>query len=449
MTSTRAPGDDPLVDLLEEVVDLALGRLDDHLGIDEARRAHDLLDDLRRHLELVASGSRREEHDLVQPLHHLLEPERPVVACARQAEAVVDEGVLAAPVAFVLRVQLGHRHVALVDDEEEVLREVVDQGVRRLAVVPAVDVHRVVLDAVAVPDLLDHLEVVLGAHPQALRLEQLAVGFEPRESLLQLGLDADHGLAHDLVAGDVVRGREHDELGELGDLLTGERIDDRDAFDLVAEELDARDRLFVRGMELDRVAPHPELASAERRVVALVLHVDELPEDRALVALLPDVGDEELALVLRGVAHAVDARHRGDDDHVSTSQQRRGGRVAETVDLVVDRAVLLDVGVARRDVRLGLVVVVVRDEVLDSVLREELAELVRELRRERLVGGEHEGRSLHLLDRPRDRRALAAAGDAEEGLEPVAALDAFRELLDGMRLVASGFEVGDDRERRH
>ena len=147
---------------------------------------------------------------------------------------------------------------------------------------------------------------------------------------------------------------------ELGDLLAGERIDDRDAFDLVAEELDARDRLFVRGMELDRVAPHPELASAQRHVVAFVLHVDELAQDRPLVALLAHVGDEELALVLRGVAHAVDARDRRHDDDIASSEQRRGRRVAEAIDLVVDRAVLLDVGVARRDVRLGLVVVVVR-----------------------------------------------------------------------------------------
>jgi hypothetical protein len=45
---------------------------------------------------------------------------------------------------------------------------------------------------------------------------------------------------------------------------------------------------------------------------------------------------------------------------------------AQPVDLVVDRGVLLDVGVARRDVGLGLVVVVVADEVLDGVVGEEL-----------------------------------------------------------------------------
>jgi len=49
--------------------------------------------------------------------------------------------------------------------------------------------------------------------------------------------------------------------------------------------------------------------------------------------------------------------------------------VAHPVDLVVDERVLLDVGVRLRDVGLGLVVVVVGDEVLDRVLREERLEL--------------------------------------------------------------------------
>ena len=236
---------------------------------------------------------------------------------------------------------------------------------------------------------------------------------------------------------------------ELVHLLASERVDDRDALDLVAEELDAGDGLFVRGMELDGVAAHAELAAAQRGVVALVLHVDELSKDRALVALLTDMRDEELALVLLRVAHAVDAGDRRDDDDVSAGEQSRSRSVAKAVDLVVDRAVLLDVGVARREVRLGLVVVVVRDEVLDSVVREELAELVGKLRGERLVRCEHERGALHLLDRPRDRGALAAARDAQQRLEAIAALDAFGELLDRVRLVSGGLEVGDDLERRH
>ena len=338
--------------------------------------------------------------------------------------------------------QLRHRDVALVDDQQEVVGEVVEQGERRLAVGAAVDVHRVVLDAVAVPDLLDHLQVVLGAHAQALRLEQLAVGLEPRQPLLQLGLDADDRLAHALVAGDVVRGGEDLRSRQLAELLAGERIDDGDAVDRVAEHLDAQHRLLVRGVHLDGVAAHAELAAAEGDVVAVELQVDQATQDAAHVVVDTRVQVEQLALVLLGIAHAVDAADRRDDDGVATGEQTCGGRVPQPVDLVVDRRVLLDVGVAGRDVRLGLVVVVVADEVLDPVVREELAHLLGQLRGERLVRRQDQRGLLHLLDGPRDGGALARAGDAEQRLEPIAALDALGELGDRLRLVAGGLEVG-------
>ena len=94
---------------------------------------------------------------------------------------------------------------------------------------------------------------------------------------------------------------------------------------------------------------------------------------------------------------------------------------AEAVDVVVSRAVLLDVEVGLRDVRLRLVVVVVGHEVsLDRVSGEELAKLVAELGGEGLVVRDHERRLLHPLDDPGHRRGLAGAGGAEQGLVTLA-----------------------------
>ena len=101
-------------------------------------------------------------------------------------------------------------------------------------------------------------------------------------------------------------------------------------------------------------------------------------------------------------------------------EERRRRGEPQPRDVVVPRRVLLDVEVGLRDVRLGLVVVVVGDEVLDGVVREELPELVAELRRERLVVGDDERRPAGLLDRPRHRRRLAGAGRADERLELLA-----------------------------
>ena len=96
----------------------------------------------------------------------------------------------------------------------------------------------------------------------------------------------------------------------------------------------------------------------------------------------------------------------------------------------------------RRHVGLGLVVVVVGDEVLDRVLREELPELAVQLRGQRLVGRQHERRALDLLDHVGDREGLAGAGDAEQRLVREAVADALDQLGDRLRLVARRLVVG-------
>ncbi len=121
----------------------------------------------------------------------------------------------------------------------------------------------------------------------------------------------------------------------------------------------------------------------------------------------------------------------------------------QPVDVVVDRRVLLDVEIGLRDVRLGLVVVVVGDEVLDRVVREELPELVAELRGERLVVRDHERRPLERLHRPGHRGRLAGAGRPEQRVETLACGQPFRDRRDRRRLVA-GRPVGTrDAKVRH
>src|SRR3989344_214681 len=115
--------------------------------------------------------------------------------------------------------------------------------------------------------------------------------------------------------------------------------------------------------------------------------------------------------------------------------------------MFVDRGVLLYIGVARRHVGLGLVVVVVRHEVLDRVFREEIAEFRIKLGRERFVRRQHQRRALQLRDHIRDREGLTRAGDAEQRLVSVAPLEASDERTNGLRLIAGGFKRADEFER--
>ncbi len=135
---------------------------------------------------------------------------------------------------------------------------------------------------------------------------------------------------------------------------------------------------------------------------------------------------------------------RGHDDDVVALDQRAGRRVAHAVDLLVDRRVLLDIGVGARDIRLGLVVVVIGDEILDRVVREEALELAIELGGQRLVGREHQRRALRRLDHLGHGEGLARAGDAEQHLVALMRVHLRHQLGDGLRLIALGLELGLD-----
>ncbi len=177
----------------------------------------------------------------------------------------------------------------------------------------------------------------------------------------------------------------------------------------------ARSSKWAGNSSID-VAAHAKGAAGEIVLDALVLQGHEIGDELALLDLLADLHGEGHGRIGLDRADAVDARHGGDDDHVVALQQRARRRVAHAVDLLVDRAFLLDEGVRARHVGFGLVVVVIGDEILDRVVGEERLELAVELRRQRLVGREDEGRALRLLDHLGHGEGLARAGDAEQHL---------------------------------
>ena len=99
------------VEARAQVVDLVLGGHDGHRRVQEAGGADHLLDDLVAVFELVGAGCRRDEDHLRHQFHEFVEVEGPVVHRARQAKAVLDEGLLARTVPRVLSANLGHGDV--------------------------------------------------------------------------------------------------------------------------------------------------------------------------------------------------------------------------------------------------------------------------------------------------------------------------------------------------
>src|SRR4029077_19674355 len=371
-------------------------------------------------LELVGSWSCGDVDGLVEALLELREGERPVVERAWQAEPVVDQDLFARAVAEIHTAHLRHRDVRLVDEREEVRWEVIEKGPRPASGGTAREVARVVLNTRTRARLSHHLEIEVGALSEALRFEQPAGVFKLLQAIDELELDVLDRLEQLFARRDEVSGRVDVYLVALGEHLAGERVELRDPLDVVAEELDAHRELLVRRLDLERIATHAELAPHEIGIRALVLDVDQMPEHGVAPYALALVQSDRHRTVVERHAEAVDARDRCDDDIVAALEQRPSRGVAHAVDLLVARTVLLDVRVASRDIRLGLVVVVVRDEVLDRVLGKELLELSIELRGKRLVVREDQRRPPRVGDDLRHRHGLARTGHAAQRYVPIA-----------------------------
>ena len=296
---------------------------------------------------------------------------------------------------------------------------------------------RIIFDALAEAQLLQHLQIEARALLQPLRFHQLVFLVEEIEPLAQFSLDGLDGAQHGLARRHVVARRVHRKARNLLPHTAGQRIEQLQRFDFVVEQLQAhRHFCMLGGEDVDRVAAHAEGAALEIRLVACVLHGDQARDHVALADLVPRAQRQDHLVVFARIADTVDGRDGGHDHHIAALQQALGGGEPHLLDVLVDRRILLDEEVALRHVGLRLVVVVVRDEVFDRIAREELAELRIQLRRQRLVRRKHNRRTPHLRDHIGHGEGLARARHAQQCLVRQAVFDVLDELADRFRLVA-------------
>src|SRR5439155_666328 len=198
--------------------------------------------------------------------------------------------------------------------------------------------------------------------------------------------------------------------------ISGQWIECAELIDFIAPELDTESSVLVRRMDLNGVSMHSKSPTFEIEIVPLIQNLNELGKDVAARNALALFQHEQHAVIRFRRAEAVYARDGRNDHDIAAFEKRPRGGKTHPVNLIVDGGFLLDVRVGRGDVGLGLVVVVVADEVFGRVLREESTEFVIQLRRQRLVVGQDERRPLQTVDDLRHRERLSRSGYAQQYL---------------------------------
>ncbi len=427
-----------LLDLVDQVVDLIVGGLDGNRRIHQTRWTDDLFDHLFANLPFVVRRGGRNVDGLTGLLPELIKLKRPVVVGGRQPESVFNEFVFAGPIAGDHAPDLGNALVTFVDEGHEVVGKVVQQRIGRFAGDPAVQVTGVVFNPVHVADFLKDFQIVLGPGPDPLGFEFLPAGTQFLLPFLQFGPDRLHGPVPLVPGQDEVVGRiDHDALVFLED-FPRQGIDLHDGFDLVTEHFKPQGGLLVGGKNFHHVPASPERPLREIDVVSFVLEDEQSGKEFPSGKFLTDLQGDDLPPVGSRGTQAVDGRDAGHHDNVPAARQRGRGRKSKSIDLVVDRGVLLDVGVGLGHVGFGLIIIVKAHEILDRVVRKKFPKFVVKLRGEGFVMGEDQGRALDLLNHVRHRERLAASGHPEQCLIAKSLLQAPGQRLDRLGLIAGG-----------
>ena len=427
-------------DLLDQVVDLVQRRTHLHRRIDQPGRADKLFDHRTLRFDQLVVGRRGAHIDhLIFERFEFVELQRSVVQRGRQPVAVIDQVVFTRTVPAEHPPYLRDRHVTLVDNQQKVFREIIDQAEGPTARRTPVEIARIVLDPGTITQFLNHLQVVFDALFEPPGLGRLTDRLEKLALFPQIELDHPDRLLDAFARRHEQIGRVNDHAFERFEPLSGHRIDQADHLDLVIEENHPIALLAVSGENIDRIAVYTERGRPEIVLAAGVERIDQRVQQFVATDHIADFQLDRRGMEVLGIADPVYARHaRYDDDVVTAAQQRRSGAEPHFLDPFVDRQILFDKSVRRRQVSLGLVIVVIRDEIFDRILRKEVFELAVELRRKRFVMAHDQRRLIQRGDHVGHRKRLARTGNAEQRIVPATVPQRRHELPDRFGLIPGG-----------
>ena len=159
----------------------------------------------------------------------------------------------------------------LVDETKEIIREIIEQSGWWLALGAAINVARIVFDALHEASAFEHFEIVFNALAEALGFEVFLLIIEVFEAVFILGADFYDGAFEVFFWRGIVAVWENTNLARFGINFGRERVDDLDVFDLIEAEFDAVCPVAGGWENIDRVAADAEITALKRDVIAVVL----------------------------------------------------------------------------------------------------------------------------------------------------------------------------------
>ena len=260
--------------------------------------------------------------------------------------------------------------MGFVDNHQRLLRQIIDQGRWRLACGTPGQGPRVILDAFAKTDLVQHFQIEPSTLFDTLRFQQFAFADELIDPFTQFLLDEFDGAQCRIARCDVMARRINREARQAPLDLAGERIEQIQAIHFVVEQTDTQGRLRVlRWKHVEHVAAHSKRAAFKFQFVALILHLRQALDDVALHDFFFLAYVQNHAVIVGRIADTVDTRYRRDDHRIVALEQGFCRRQTHLLDVFVDAGIFFDIEIARGNVGFRLVIIVIGNKIFHRVFR--------------------------------------------------------------------------------
>ncbi len=167
---------------------------------------------------------------------------------------------------------------------------------------------RIILDAFAEAQFIEHFQIETGALFDALQFHQLVVLLKKSDALPQFGLDSFDRPQRSASGRYIMAGRIDGITRHFFQRAPGEWIEQRHTFHFIVEQRYAHCgfRAFRRKY-IQYVSPHPEGPAREFEFIALILHFDQTLYGLALGNFFMFAQMQDHAVIIHRVADAVDA----------------------------------------------------------------------------------------------------------------------------------------------
>ena len=327
--------------------------------------------------------------------------------------------------------------MTLVNYQQKIIRKIIEQTERTASGRTSVEIAGIILNARAITQFLNHFQIIRNPLVKPFCFVIFTLCPEITNLHFQIALNQLNSIHNTRFGGYENACRINLVTFKTFNYMIINAFYGLNFFNFVTPKNNSQYKVGISQKNIYRIAFYPEISTVQFYFIAGVEAVNELTQENISHQFLTAANFNHIFGEVIGITDAIQARNRRNHQHITPArQQRRGGSQTEFFQFLIDGKIFFDVHIGHRQIGFGLIIIVIRHEIFNRILREKTFELAVKLGCQGFVVAQYKRWFLHLLHHIGYGKCFTRTGHTKESLVRNAHVDPVHQLPDGFRLVA-------------